>query len=91
MKFLINFYDAMIESLFYNVLKRRGYGKLSVSNESAEKTSKDKIYIFKSKDFTTVMIGRHDKINDVFYVQRGDGTTYPYSKCRIDWFREIKI
>ena len=45
----------------------------------------DNIYLFKVKDFTTILLGRYDKENNCYYVQRGDGVKYEYQEYRITW------
>lgn len=47
------------------------------------------IYLFKVKDFTTTLLGRYDKNNNCFFVQRGDGTKYEYNEDRIVWKQKL--
>jgi hypothetical protein len=50
------------------------------------------IYLFKVKDYTTILVGQmeYDEFNKkVFYVQRGDGDKYKYDEYRIEWFKKI--
>lgn len=50
------------------------------------------IYKFKVKDYTTILVGQMflDEFNEeVYYVQRGDGTKYKYDKFRIEWSEKI--
>ena len=54
-----------------------------------EKTRKDKMVLFKLDDFTTEIVGRYDAENDVFYVQRADGTRYNYS-FEVEWSKFLK-
>ena len=48
-----------------------------------------KIYLFKVKDYTTILIGQYDESKNEYFVQRGDGTKYSYSNdkefSRIEW------
>lgn len=49
-----------------------------------------KVYKFKVRDYTTVLIGQFKRVNDdwpeeYFYVQRGDGGTYKYDITRVEW------
>lgn len=50
------------------------------------------IYIFKVKDYTTILVGQME-LNEfkekVFYIQRGDGEKHKYDEYRIEWFRHI--
>jgi hypothetical protein len=50
--------------------------------------TKDGIYIFKVRDYTTEIVGRYNKDEGYYYVERGDGTCYKYYppveySCRI--------
>jgi len=49
----------------------------------------DNIYLFKVKDFTTILLGRYDEKNDCYYIQRGDGIKYEYQDYRITWKRKL--
>ena len=49
----------------------------------------ENIFLFKVRDFTTVMLGRYDPDNDCYYVERGDGTRYEYKYYRITWMQEL--
>ena len=49
------------------------------------------IYIFKVSDYTTTLIGKFDKKEDCYYVQRGDGTKYYYEYWRVTWVQEINV
>jgi len=59
----------------------------------------DEIYIFKVKDYTTEIVGRKRVDPDTFqgkdysrtfyYVERGDGTTYDYEECRVEWAKKL--
>lgn len=51
--------------------------------------SLDNIYLFKVKDFTTILLGRYDKENNCYYVQRGDGVKYEYQEYRITWKQKL--
>lgn len=42
------------------------------------------IVLFKVKDYTTQILGRYDKVENVYYVQRGDGTIYKYEAYRVN-------
>lgn len=48
-----------------------------------------KIYLFKVKDFTTILVGQRNEEQNYFYVQRGDGKIYEYYDYRITWSRLI--
>jgi hypothetical protein len=48
----------------------------------------DAMCVFKVADFTTEIVGRYDRENSLFYVQRGDGTRYTYA-WGIEWFRVL--
>ena len=54
-----------------------------------------KMYKFKVSDYTTILIGRYHKSDDMFikegyfYIERGDGTRYKYAEYRIDWVKVI--
>lgn len=54
-----------------------------------DKNNLDNIYLFKVKDYTTEILGRYDKENDCYYVQRGDGTRYEYESYRIVWKHKL--
>jgi hypothetical protein len=43
--------------------------------------------MFQVRDYTTIMVGFCE--NNVFYVERGDGTKYEYDSYRIVWFHKI--
>ena len=50
--------------------------------------TKDDIYVFKVRDYTTEIVGRYNKDEGYYYVERGDGTCYKYYppveySCRI--------
>jgi len=50
------------------------------------------IYIFKIKDYTTVMVGQmfiNDTDEKAFYVQKGDGMKYVYEEYRVQWYKEV--
>lgn len=49
--------------------------------------SLDNIYLFKVRDFTTILLGRLE--DDKYFVQRGDGTRYEYDEYRIVWKRKL--
>ncbi len=53
------------------------------------------IYLFKVKDYTTVLVGQYDKEQNEYFVQRGDGTKYTYSNDqefgRIEWSEKLDI
>lgn len=51
--------------------------------------SLEDIYLFKVRDFTTILLGRYDKEKNCFYVQRGDGTKYEYDEYRICWRQKL--
>lgn len=58
-----------------------------------------KIYKFKVKDYSTVLIGQYvpppeseskfETNQGYFYIQRGDGTYYKYEDYRIEWSKLI--
>ncbi len=43
------------------------------------------IYLFKVKDYTTILLGRYH--DGKFYIQRGDGVKYEYEAYRVVWKR----
>lgn len=45
------------------------------------------IYLFKVRDYTTILVGRYE--NGKYYVQRGDGTKYEYDECRVVWSKKV--
>jgi hypothetical protein len=50
------------------------------------------IYIFKVRDYTTILVGQmvYDEFNEkVFYVQRGDGDKYKYDGYRVEWYKKV--
>ena len=49
--------------------------------------SLDNIYLFKVRDFTTILLGRFE--DDKYFVQRGDGTRWEYDEYRIVWKRKL--
>ena len=49
------------------------------------------IYIFKVSDYTTTLIGKFDKKEDCYYVQRGDGTKYKYESYRVTVIKKVTI
>lgn len=54
----------------------------------------DKMYMFKVKDYTTMLLGRKCKgnkdVEQFYYVQRGDGETYAYDWYRLEGRIELK-
>jgi len=48
------------------------------------------IYIFKVKEYTTLLVGQYNEKTEEYYVQRGDGTKYSYHKDRIEYATKIK-
>ncbi len=55
-----------------------------------------KIYLFKVKHYSTILIGQTIKkqdtfgqYKDYFYVQRADGTEYSYAKDFVEWYKLI--
>lgn len=67
---------------------------MSVKREDTIKLIGD-IYIFKVKDYTTILVGQYDTEKNEFYVQRGDGAKYSYSNHyefgRIEWFEKLNV
>ena len=45
------------------------------------------IYIFKVKDFTTILVGQ--KEGEYFYIQRGDGEKRQYHECSVEWSKLV--
>lgn len=57
---------------------------------SKDFTSNDKMYVFKVKDYTTLLVGRYNAKEEVFYIQRGDGLIVnKYESYRITFRREL--
>lgn len=50
----------------------------------------DLIYIFKVRDYSTILLGQYDADNDCYFVQRGDGEKYVYDAYRIIWKRKLE-
>ena len=50
----------------------------------------DNIFLFKVKDYTTILLGRYDDKKGYFYVQRGDGEMYKYTEDRIVWKQKLE-
>ena len=48
-----------------------------------------KVYKFKVKDYTTILVGQLDEISGKYYIQRGDGTKYEYWPDEIEWVNEL--
>lgn len=51
----------------------------------------ENIYIFKVKDYTTILIGQYSPEEKCFFIQRGDGTKYSYDEYRIEWSHKLKV
>ena len=55
--------------------------------ENRRESSTDWVYLFKVRDYTTMLVGRRYWNNEckdwVYYVQRGDGTCYTYENYRV--------
>ena len=49
----------------------------------------ENIFLFKVRDFTTILLGRYDNEKNCFYIQRGDGTRYEYDEYRIVWRQKL--
>jgi hypothetical protein len=49
----------------------------------------DDIYLFKVKDYTTVLLGRYK--DGIFYVQRADGFKFEYAEYRVIWKQKLKV
>ncbi len=49
------------------------------------------IYIFKVKDYITILVGRFDNQNDCYYVQRGDGKRFDYQTYRVEWSKKLNL
>lgn len=43
------------------------------------------IYLFKVKDYTTILLGRYH--DGKFYIQHGDGVKYEYEAHKVVWKR----
>lgn len=52
--------------------------------------SLDNIFLFKVKDFTTILLGRYDESHNCYFVQRGDGMKYEYEEYRVVWKQKLK-
>lgn len=48
-----------------------------------DKSAIGDIYIFKVRDYTTILVGKRNVKEGYYYVQRGDGTKYKYDDDRI--------
>lgn len=58
-----------------------------LSTHFLEQAPQHDIYLFKVRDYTTILLGRYD--NGVFYVQRGDGEKYEYDEDRVVWKQKL--
>lgn len=54
-------------------------------------TDGEDVYLFKIKDYTTILLGRYDKDNGCFYIQRGDGKKYQYEGYRVVWKEKFTL
>lgn len=52
-------------------------------------TEKDKIYIFKVRDYITEIVGRKNEEGNFFYIQRGDGAVHKYDSDRVTQATEL--
>ena len=53
------------------------------------KTNQHDIYLFKVRDYTTILLGRYD--NGIFYVQREDGFKYEYQEDKVFWKQKLNL
>ncbi|MDD5151513.1 MAG: hypothetical protein PHC28_13730 [Flavobacterium sp.] len=70
-----------------NKIKKINGSKIDISGWVDYHTlplTQDQICIFKCKDYTTEILGRFNKKESYFYIERGDGTIYKYS-FGIEW------
>lgn len=49
------------------------------------------VYLFKVKDYTTILVGQRNDVEKIFFVQRGDGTMYKYDYDRIVWSKLVSV
>jgi len=49
------------------------------------------VYLFKVKDYTTILVGQRNHNEKCFFVQRGDGTMYKYDYDRIVWSKLVSV
>lgn len=49
------------------------------------------VFLFKVKDYTTILVGQRNEDEKYFFVQRGDGTMYKYNYDRIVWSKLISV
>jgi hypothetical protein len=59
------------------------YGNITKEKAVADNYLSHDIYLFKVKDYSTLLLGRYN--DGVFYVQRGDGVIYEYESYRVVW------
>lgn len=51
----------------------------------------DNIYLFKVKDYTTIILGRFNPETKKFFVQRGDGLKYEYWEDEVVWKQKLTL
>jgi hypothetical protein len=61
----------------------------SINSNLNDVNSNHDIYLFKVKDYTTILLGRYH--DGKFYIQRGDGVKYEYEEYRVVWKKLLNL
>ena len=59
-----------------------------MENKELEQRARE-FYLFKVKDYTTVLMGKMTDDGNKYYVERGDGTKYEYWADELEWSKPV--